>query len=198
MGFRRAKSTQGNTNCQKNIFEDDQVPGHHPRALTKCAHLVPTTAKIDAAGAAELCINNMFKLHGLSQTITCDLDPRFTAKFFKNVFHRLGTEIKFSTANHRQTDGHSERANRVVGGILRAYVNYRQCDWDEQLPLCEFAMNDMIQESSQLLFLLSMAGTLVLEEIFYLLFLQITTFLAIPGYPGWTGREKYFRWCGTR
>ena len=33
MGFRRAKSTQGNTNCQKNIFEEDQVPGHHPRAL---------------------------------------------------------------------------------------------------------------------------------------------------------------------
>ena len=33
MGFRRAKSTQGNTNCQKNIFEDGQVPGHHPRAF---------------------------------------------------------------------------------------------------------------------------------------------------------------------
>ena len=33
MGFRRAKSTQGNTNCQKYIFEDDQVPGNHPRAL---------------------------------------------------------------------------------------------------------------------------------------------------------------------
>ena len=42
MGFRRAKSTQGNTNCQKNIFEDDQVPGHHPRALsnfTPSAHV---------------------------------------------------------------------------------------------------------------------------------------------------------------
>ena len=33
MGFRRAKSTQGNTDCQKNIFEDDQVSGHHPQAL---------------------------------------------------------------------------------------------------------------------------------------------------------------------
>ena len=33
MGFKRAKSTQGNTNCQKNIFEDDQVLGHQPRAL---------------------------------------------------------------------------------------------------------------------------------------------------------------------
>ena len=38
MGFRRAKSTQGNTNCQKNIFEDDQVPGHHPRALSEMDH----------------------------------------------------------------------------------------------------------------------------------------------------------------
>ena len=28
-------------------------------------------------------------------------------------------------------------------------MNYRQCDWDEHLPLCEFAMNDMIQESIQ-------------------------------------------------
>ena len=61
----------------------------------------------------------------------------------------MGTEIKFSTANHPQTDGQSERANRVVGDILRAYGNYRQCDWDEHLPLCEFAMNDMIQESIQ-------------------------------------------------
>ena len=33
MGFRRAKSTQGNSNCQKIFFENDQVPGHHPRAL---------------------------------------------------------------------------------------------------------------------------------------------------------------------
>ena len=84
--------------------------------------------------------------------------------------------------------------------FLGAYVNYRQCDWDEHLPLFEFAMNDMIQESIQQdsFSLLTMAGTLDLEEIFYPLFLQITIFLAIPGYPGWSGRENYFRWCGTR
>ena len=115
--------------------------------LTMCVHLVPTTATVDAAGAAQMYINNVFKLHGLSQTITCDCDPGFTAEFFKNVFYRLGTEIKFSTANHPQTDGQSERANRVVGDILRAYVNYRQCDWDEHLPLYEFAMNDIIDHS---------------------------------------------------
>ena len=35
MGFRRAKSTQGNTNCQKNTFADDQVPDHQPQALMR-------------------------------------------------------------------------------------------------------------------------------------------------------------------
>ena len=33
MGFGRAKTTQRNTNYQKNIFVDDQLRGHHPRAL---------------------------------------------------------------------------------------------------------------------------------------------------------------------
>ena len=35
MGFRRAKFTQRNTNRQKNIFVDDRLRGHHPRALTR-------------------------------------------------------------------------------------------------------------------------------------------------------------------
>ena len=49
MGFRRAKSTQGNTNCQKNIFEDDQVPGHHPRALTIQSRQDTHTPKLNYA-----------------------------------------------------------------------------------------------------------------------------------------------------
>ena len=98
--------------------------------LTKCAIWFQPPQLLMLRGAAQLYINNVFKLHGLSQTITCDRDPRFTAEFFKDVFHLLRTEIKFSTANHPQTDGQSEKANRVVDDILRAYANYRQCDWD--------------------------------------------------------------------
>ena len=33
MGFGRAKLTARNTNCQKNIFVDDRLRGHHLRAL---------------------------------------------------------------------------------------------------------------------------------------------------------------------
>ena len=71
----------------------------------------------------------------------------------------------------------------VIGTSTSIYVNLLWTTWFRN-------------QFSRLLSLLT--DTLVLEEIFYLLFLQITTFLAIPGYPGWSGREKYFRWCGTQ
>ena len=117
--------------------------------LSKSVHLCPASATIDAAGAANLYIQNVFRLHGLSRSIVCDRDPRFTAEFFKEVFSRLGSKLKFSTANHPQTDGQSERANRVVGDILRSFVNHRQNNWDDCLPFCEFAINDMLQESTK-------------------------------------------------
>lgn len=116
--------------------------------LTKCVHLVPVRSTLNAEGAAKVYINTVFKLHGLSRSIVCDRDPRFTAKFFTEVFHLLGTHLSMSTANHPETDGMTERINRVVGDILRAFTNHQQNDWDELLPFCEFAINDREQEST--------------------------------------------------
>ena len=38
------------------------------------------------------------------KTIVCDRDTRFTADFFKEIFGRLRVVLKFSTAQHPQTD----------------------------------------------------------------------------------------------
>ena len=46
-----------------------------------------------------------------------------------------------STAYHPQTDGQTERANRVVEDMLRAFVNLHRDDWDEHLATVEFAYN---------------------------------------------------------
>ena len=54
--------------------------------LSKSVHLCPMSATIDSAGAANLCIQNMFKLNGLSGYNVCDRDPRVTAEFFNEVF----------------------------------------------------------------------------------------------------------------
>ena len=116
--------------------------------LSKYVHLVPTTQTVDAKGSAELYVQNVFRLHGLSKSIVSDRDPRFTATFFQEIFNLLGTQLKFSTSNHPETDGQTERMNRIVGDVLRCFVNHRQNNWSTLLPLCEFAINDMVQGST--------------------------------------------------
>lgn len=116
--------------------------------LTKQAHFVPTRATIDAEGTVDLYLQHVFRLHGLSESIVSDRDPRFTSEFYQRVFDRLGVKLKMSTANHPQSDGQTERAHRVIAQILRTVVNHRQNNWEEMLPWCEFAFNDMVQAST--------------------------------------------------
>jgi hypothetical protein len=54
----------------------------------------------------------------------------------------MGTKLAMSTAFHPQTDGQTERANRTLEDMLRAFVSYRQNDWDQFLATAEFACNN--------------------------------------------------------
>ena len=53
-----------------------------------------------------------------------------------------------STAYHPQTDGQTERANRTLEDMLRAFVNTHHDDWDVFLPAVEFAYNNSKQAST--------------------------------------------------
>ena len=57
---------------------------------------------------AQIFVDNVFRLHGLPEVIISDRDPRFTGKFLRSLFDLLGTDLRFSTAFHPQTDGQSE------------------------------------------------------------------------------------------
>ena len=116
--------------------------------LTKQAHFVPTKGCINASGTADLYIENVFRLHGLSQSIVSDRDPRFTSDLYKAIFEKLGVHLSFSTSNHPQTDGQTERTHRTIEQILRTAVNHRQTNWEDLLPASEFAFNDMVQAST--------------------------------------------------
>ena len=52
-----------------------------------------------------------------------------------------------STAFHPQTDGQTERMNRVLEDMLRNYVDAKHDDWDHWLPALEFAVNDSFNGS---------------------------------------------------
>ena len=85
------------------------------------AHLAAVPDSIDGEGTALLFIDRVFRQHGLPVAIASDRDPRFTGKFWKSVFQVLGTRLDMSTADHLQTDGQTERVNRVVEDILRSF-----------------------------------------------------------------------------
>jgi Chromo (CHRromatin Organisation MOdifier) domain len=60
----------------------------------------------------------------------------------------MGTQLKMSTSYHPQTDGQTERANRVLEDMLRAYVNQHRTNWDEFLTQVEIAYNSSEQAST--------------------------------------------------
>jgi hypothetical protein len=52
-----------------------------------------------------------------------DHDPRFTGRFWTALFNIIGSEVKFSTDYHPQTDGKMERVNALLEDYLRHYVS---------------------------------------------------------------------------
>lgn len=68
--------------------------------------------------------------------------------FWRALFDLTGTKLGTSTAYHPQTDGQSERTNRTLEDMLRAYTNERQTDWDLHLTTAEFAVNNAAQAST--------------------------------------------------
>lgn len=115
--------------------------------LTRMVLFAPCSKDIDALGTAKLLRNYVFCQHGLPVSIVSDRDPRFTSNVWKELMKLLGTRMNMSSAFHPQTDGLTERYNRVLEEYLRSYVSATYDDWDEWLPLAQFAVNNSKQES---------------------------------------------------
>ena len=117
--------------------------------LSKMVHFAPCTKEVTAQQYARLFVDHIFRYHGMPEVIISDRDPRFTSVFWKQLFHILGTELRFSTAHHPQTDGQSEVTIRVLENFLRPYVERNPATWAAQLSLAEFAANNAISSSTK-------------------------------------------------
>jgi len=73
--------------------------------FTKMGHFIPTTEKTSAKGLAYLFRDNVWKLHGLPDSIILDRGPQFVAGIMKELNHMLRIETKLLTVFHPQTDG---------------------------------------------------------------------------------------------
>ena len=53
-----------------------------------------------------------------------------------------------STADHLQTDGQTERINRIIGDILRSICAETPKRWSPMLPVVKFAWNNAVHAST--------------------------------------------------
>ncbi|KAE9032808.1 hypothetical protein PR002_g9004 [Phytophthora rubi] len=74
--------------------------------FSKTAHIAPV--------AAEVTADKSF--------LVSDSDSRFTSAFWTRLFELMGTRLLMFTAAQPETDGQTERVNRVLEDVLRSYA----------------------------------------------------------------------------
>jgi len=68
--------------------------------LTKMVYFIPTMEKTSAEGLAQLFRDNVWKLHGLPESIISDRRPQFAAGLMQELNKMLGIKSKLSMAFH--------------------------------------------------------------------------------------------------
>ena len=117
--------------------------------LTKMVHFIPTTEKMLAEGLARLFRDNVWKLHGLPESIISDRGPQFTAGIMRELNEMLEIKSKLSTVFYPQTDRQTERVNQQLEQYLRMFIDHRQEQWPEWLGTAEFTYNNKAYSSTQ-------------------------------------------------
>ena len=82
--------------------------------LSKIAYFVATTEGTIAEVLARLFRDNMWKLHGLPESVISDRGPQFTADLTRELNRVLEIEMRMSTAFYPQIDGQTERMNQEL------------------------------------------------------------------------------------
>jgi hypothetical protein len=115
--------------------------------LTKVAHFIPVKTTFGGATLARIYLKEIVRLRGIPRKIVSDRGTQFTSKFWTSLHKAMGTKLDFSTAYHPQTDGQTERVNKVLKDLLRACVLTFDRSWESSLPYAEFLYNNSHQAS---------------------------------------------------
>ncbi|KAI5671867.1 hypothetical protein M9H77_12231 [Catharanthus roseus] len=105
--------------------------------FSKYATFIPAPTDCTAEETTRLFLKNVV----VPSNIVSDRDPRFTGRFWTELFKLLGSDLNFSTSFHPQSDGKTERINALLELYLRHYVSANQRDWAKFLDVAQFSYN---------------------------------------------------------
>ena len=65
--------------------------------MMKTTHFIPIKMTYSLDQLAQIYIDEIVSLHGITASIMSNRDPRFTSKFWESLHKALGTNLSFST-----------------------------------------------------------------------------------------------------
>jgi len=76
--------------------------------FTKYGQFIALAHPFPALQVAQAYMANIYKLHGLPESIISDRDRVFTSKVWQELFRLTNTQLLMSSSYHPQTDGQTE------------------------------------------------------------------------------------------
>ena len=126
--------------------------------FTKWTQAIPL-ANQTALTVADAMMTHVISLFGVPKQIHTDQGRNFESGLFKEICELLGIEKSRTTPYRPQSDGQTERFNRTLQQMLKAYVGQARDDWDDHLPYVMMAYRATIHDSTRLTPNLMFLGT---------------------------------------
>ena len=116
--------------------------------FSKYVMLEPFSEKVTATETAEALLRRVIAPFGTPVKIISDRGPQFTAAVWQEVLKIMGTSVALAATHHPQSDGQTERSIQTLIQLLRCYSEERQDEWEQMLPLFQYALNDAYCEAT--------------------------------------------------
>ena len=139
-----------------NFITDLQVSGNgHNRivtfvdCMTKRKHWRSSCGTINTPVFARIFIEDIVCLHAVPQEVVLDHDVCFRADHLREVAWILWTKLLMFTAFNPEQDNISENSSQLVVCYLHGFTTHDQANWDDHLPLAEYAYNSSLHCSTK-------------------------------------------------
>ncbi|GJR42477.1 putative nucleotidyltransferase, ribonuclease H [Tanacetum coccineum] len=116
--------------------------------FSKYETFIAALSDVTTDDTAKLFFKNVVKYWGVPHVIVSDRDPRFTWRFWTELFKITRTDLNFSTSFHPQTDRQTESVIALLELYLRHYVSANQHDWAKLLDVAQFSYNMQQSEAT--------------------------------------------------
>lgn len=116
--------------------------------LTKYSQAYPIPNQ-EAETVARTFVNEFVCKFALPEEILTDQGTNFMSNLFKSIAKLFKIKHIQTTAYHPESNGALERTHHTLTEYLKHYINNKQTDWDQWIPMATFAFNTTVHSSTK-------------------------------------------------